>query len=50
MNAKYSMTPETIASAAINGLFKREPEIVPGSANTFNTFLQSFFLKDQQEK
>lgn len=48
--AKYNMTPQAVAKAAINGLFKGEREIVPGFINKLNAFFPRFFPKWLTEK
>lgn len=41
--AKYGMTAQAVAKAAVNGLFKGEREIVPGFINKLNAFFPRFF-------
>ncbi|CAL1519869.1 SDR family NAD(P)-dependent oxidoreductase [Chitinophaga sp. MM2321] len=47
---RFNMTPEKVASIAIDGLFKGKAEIIPGFINKLNAFLPKFFPKTFVEK
>lgn len=42
---RYNMTAEQVARIAINGLFNRRAEIIPGFTNKLHAFLPKFFPK-----
>ncbi|MES2891962.1 MAG: SDR family oxidoreductase [Bacteroidota bacterium] len=47
---RYNMTPQAVATAAINGLFNGQAEIIPGFTNKLNASLPKFFPKWFVEK
>lgn len=47
---RFNMTPEKVATIALDGLFKGQAEIVPGFTNKLNAFLPKFFPKILVEK
>ncbi|WP_167021366.1 SDR family oxidoreductase [Chitinophaga sp. Cy-1792] len=42
---RFNMTAESVASIAVNGLFKGKAEIIPGVTNKLNAWLPKFFPK-----
>lgn len=47
---RFNMTPEKVASIAVDGLFKGKAEIIPGFTNKLNAWLPKFFPKLFVEK
>jgi len=47
---RFNMTPEKVASIAVEGLFKGKAEIIPGFTNKLNAWLPKFFPKLFVEK
>lgn len=45
MAEKFSMSPEEIATIALNGMFKEKTEIMPGFANRFSAFMVKILPK-----
>jgi hypothetical protein len=47
---KFSMKPETVAKIAIDGMFRKKAEIIPGFMNWFSVKLTYFLPKYLIEK
>ncbi|MFT4092044.1 MAG: SDR family NAD(P)-dependent oxidoreductase [Niabella sp.] len=48
--ARFNMSPHEVAVAAVKGLFKRKPEIIPGFSNKLNAYITRFVPKSLVEK